>query len=113
MPSMQSTLRTRERRRLDAEQFDGAERDRIGPHRRAQREGAARMAQMRRHLLDQIAPRLVHPVEQDDVAVELQVLEARARSADRARPGRWRPIAAVFFGHSARDLNGVRMRPMK
>ena len=60
--------------------------------------------QMRRHLLDQVAPRLVHPVEQTDVAVEAEVLQAGAHSAASSST---RPIAsdwAVFFGHSARDL---------
>ena len=74
---MQSTLRTLSVVPSMPNELDGGERDRVGPHRRAQREGAARDAQMRRHLLDQIAPRLVHPVEQPDVAVEAQVFEPR------------------------------------
>src|SRR5213595_3034958 len=41
-------------RPLDADELHGGERDRVGPHRRAQREGATRVLQMRRRLLHQV-----------------------------------------------------------
>ncbi len=43
-------------------------RDRIGPRRRAQRKGAAALGVMPRRLQHQVAPRFVHPVEQQHVA---------------------------------------------
>src|SRR5207302_4116072 len=43
----------------------------------AQRKRAAGMTQMCRRLLDEVAPSLVHPVEQPQMAVESQVLEPR------------------------------------
>jgi len=78
VPSMQSTLRTVKRRPFDADQLHRASGDRVGRTGETQREGAPRMTQMRRHLLDQIAPRLVHPIEQERVAVERQIGEPAA-----------------------------------
>ncbi len=51
-------------------------RDRIGPRRRAQRKGAALLGVMARRLQHQIAPRLVHPVEQQHVAHGFEAREA-------------------------------------
>ena len=51
-------------------------RDRIGPHRRAQRERAAPLGIMMRRLQHQIAPRPVHPIKQDDVADGFEPLKA-------------------------------------
>src|SRR6185436_14859481 len=62
---------------LDTNKLHGGKRDRVGPHRRAKRKGAAGMTQMCRRLLDKVAPSLVHPVEQPQMAVESQVLEPR------------------------------------
>ena len=103
VPSMQSTLRTLSVVPVDAQKLDGGERDRVGPHRRAQGEGAARAAQMRRHLLDQIAPRLVHPIEQPEVAVEAQVLEASRKARIELDPA-----DGVQFGGIPRAL-GARL----
>src|SRR5205809_331412 len=44
---------------LDTNKLHGGKRDRVGPHRRAQRKGAAGMTQMCRRLLDKVAPSLV------------------------------------------------------
>src|SRR5262245_41873176 len=65
-----------ERGALDAEHLDHGQGDRIRAHRRAQGEGAARDAlEMPRGLADQVAPRLIHPVEQYHVRIEAQILQ--------------------------------------
>ena len=76
VPSMQSTPRTVTVAPSMREDLDAGERDGVRPHGRAQREGAARAAEVARHLADEVAPRLVHPVEQPGVAVEAEVGEA-------------------------------------
>ena len=76
VPSMQSTPRTVMARALDGEDLDAGERDGVRPHGRAQSEGPARVAEVARHLADEVATGLVHPVEQPGVAVEAEIGEA-------------------------------------
>src|SRR5262249_44553208 len=66
-----------ERGCIDAKQLHGGERDGVGPHRRTQGKGAPGVAQVRRHLLYEIAPCSVHPIKQPDVAIEGEVCEPR------------------------------------
>src|SRR5262245_30042470 len=66
-----------ERGCLDPDQLNGSERDRIGPHRRAQGKRPAGVVQVRGHLLYEIAPYSVHPIEQQNVAVEREVSKPR------------------------------------
>ena len=65
VPSRQSSPTTESLRALDLDEPHHAQRDRVGPRRRAQREGAALLAVVPRHLQHEVAPRLVHPVEHD------------------------------------------------
>src|SRR5262249_14099155 len=58
---------------LDADQLHGGKRDRVGPHRRPQGKRPAGVVQVGGYLLDEIAPRLVHPIEQQDVAEEREI----------------------------------------
>ena len=60
---------------IDPNQPHHAHGDRVGPGRRAQRKGAALDAVVPRHLQDDVAAGFVHPVEHDQVAAALHVLE--------------------------------------
>ena len=51
--------------RNDPRHRDG---DRIGPHRRTQRKGAAALGIMMRRLQHEVAARLIHPIEHDHVS---------------------------------------------
>ena len=60
---------------IDAQQLDDAHRHRIWPGRRAQCECAALDAMVRRHLQHEVPRRSVHPVQKDNVAASLNVLQ--------------------------------------
>src|SRR5262249_24965617 len=92
----------REHTSLDTDQLDGRQRNGVWPHWRAQRKGTARPAEMRRHLLDEVAPCLVHPIEQIDVAEEGQILEARRVALIKLDPSNGRGCADVFWAIGAR-----------
>src|SRR5215813_13317923 len=62
---------------LDADQLHGCKCDGVGPHRRAQGKCPAGAVQVCGHLLYEIAPCLVHPIEQQDVAEEPQIGKSR------------------------------------
>jgi hypothetical protein len=62
---------------VDPDELDHARRDRVGPHRRAQREGAAVGGVVARRLQDEVAARLVHPVEHEQVGAGLDAGECR------------------------------------
>ena len=97
VPSMQSTLRTVSV--VPSMPSSSTAASAMGLGRTGERSAKVprAMAQMRRHLLQQVAPRLVHPIEQEGVAVEGEVRQPRrvARiELDPAdgigrRPGSW------------------------
>src|SRR5215510_4312871 len=67
--------------------------DRVGTHRRAQAEGAARRPVVRRALPHQVAPRQVHPIEDLDALIVVDAVESRdPRREDLDAAGR--PVGA-------------------
>ena len=78
--SRQSRPRTRMTLPSIADQLDDRGADRIGPHRRAQREGAAGFLVVLRALQHEVAARLVQPVDHFEILVEIDAL-------DRGHPG--------------------------
>ena len=77
VPSRQSRPTTESGLPSTFDQPHHAHGDRVGPGRRAQGKGAALGAVMAGHLQHQIARRLVHPVEHDEMGAGLHVLEGR------------------------------------
>jgi hypothetical protein len=65
---------------LDPAQGRHACRDRVRPRRRAQRKSAALLAGMPRHLQHEIAPRLVHPIEDEEVRAGLDASQRRGKA---------------------------------
>ena len=62
---------------LDGNQLHGGKRDGVGPHRRAQGKGPAGVLQVRGRLLYEIAPCLVHPIEEQDMAEKREIGQSR------------------------------------
>src|SRR5262249_25216884 len=92
----------REHTFLNSDQLDGRQRNGVWPHWRAQRKGTARPVEMRGYLLDEIAPCLVHPIEQIDVTEEGQILEARRVALIKLDSGDGRGRGDVFWAIGAR-----------
>ncbi len=77
VPSMQSTLRTVSV--VPSMPSSSTAASAIGLGRTGERSAKVPrgLSQMRRHLGDQVAPSLVHPIQQEDVRVEPQIGQAR------------------------------------
>ena len=65
-----------------------------------------------RRLQHQIAPRLVHPIQHQNVAHRLHPCRPAAQRGS-SRRAQTSLVSRPFFGHSSRVFHGVRMRPMK
>src|ERR1700676_1977705 len=71
---------------LDADQLDDRGADRVRPHRRAQREGAARRFVVLRALQHEIAARLMEPVDHFEIAIEIDSLQRRHPGLENFEP---------------------------
>src|SRR5262245_11383140 len=71
---------------LDANQLDDRGCDRIGPHRRAQREGATGLLVVLRALQHQVAARLMQPVDHFEIFVEIDALDGRHKRLKNFQP---------------------------